>query len=478
MSSARRIAGNAVFLLASQLIGKGLGFAIVVYLARTLQVASFGALSFAQTFATYFQVLINLGLDTFGTREVARSRDQARRHVDVILSIRAVAAVLAFGLLCATAWILPRDHEAKLLLIFSGLAILPFAANLDWFFQATERMEVIAASRVLQQLLLAGLIFLLVSGPGDLLEVPLLRLASLVVATLLPLALLVRLQGWPRPCFARREWSETLRQSLPIGFSLMMITVYYNADTLFLGLLGSDELVGWYNAAYRCVFVLLLPADTIRTAVFPALARRDDPPRLERVANAYLKTMLLIGVPIGFGGTLLGRELIHLIYGPAYDNAVLPLQILCWNVVLVFVNESYGSPLLAWGEQNLYTKVVTASAVTNVAMNFLLIPSFGMVGAASATILAELTAFLGVYPRFQRTVRIPLLRHALRPLAAALAMSLALLAAKAVVGSFFALLVLGVVVYFAVLVALGGLTRADLAVLLASREPESASEPA
>lgn len=443
---------------------------MTAYLARTLRAQYFGKLSFAQSIAVYFQMLVNLGLDTLGTRQVARHPEHTKAYLDRILTIRVVVAVLAYGLLALVAALLDKDWETKQLVLYAGLSVILFALTLEWVFQGADRMHAVAGSRILQQFCYAAFVVALVAGPPDVLRVPIVRAVATAVSTVLLLALAVRRYGCPTVDLNAEGWKHILRESLPIGWSLIMITIYYNSDTIILGFLKSDEVVGWYNAAYKNIFLLLVPADTIRTALFPSLSRLNDRSALERAANGYVKTMFTIGIPIGFGGTILAPHFIEFVYGPEYLNAVLPFQILSWNVVLVFINESYGTPLLAWGKQLLYAKIVTLSAITNLVFNFLLIPPFGMIGAALATIMAEIAAFLGVYAAFQRTLRVPFLKYATRPILASIAMSIALMVTSTVVTNLFALFVVGVAVFFAALLAVGGVTPEDLRLLLRKAE--------
>ena len=91
-------------------------------------------------------------------------------------------------------------------------------------------------------------------------------------------------------------------------------------------------------------------------------------------------------------------------YGAAYANSAAPLRILLWSAALVVLRWVYMDSLRATGHQALDLRCAITSASLNVALNILLIPRFGMIGAASATVFADLVWFVMSYYYFRRAV--------------------------------------------------------------------------
>src|SRR5271165_3425535 len=103
-------------------------------------------------------------------------------------------------------------------------------------------------------------------------------------------------------------------------------------------------------------------------------------------------------------GTFLAEPVIRLLYGAAYANSAAPFRILLWSAALVLLRWVYMDSLRATGHQALDLRCAITSASLNVALNILLIPRFGMMGAASATVFADLVWFLMSYYYFRRAV--------------------------------------------------------------------------
>ena len=452
-----------------EIVSKAIGFLVMAYLARTLGAAGFGKFSFAQAVVIYFVVLINLGLDIYGTRQIARAPAECRPLVDHLLTLRVFASLVSYSLLLVLIWFMEKDATTKQLLVCMGFLIFAFSLNLEWFFQGLEKMQYISLSRICRSVLYALLVFFWVKGSHDLLKVGIFFTASALLASFILFGIFLKQNERPRFQVDWKAWQGMLRISLPMGLSLIMITIYHNLDSVMLGFMKSDEAVGWYNAAYKIVMILTLPATLLHSVFLPALSRIKDWVKVEQVANNFLRMLFLLGVPVGFGGLILSQPLILLVFGGEYSNSVIPLQILTWNVTLIFINMAYGIPLLAWGKEKQFTKYVALGAAVNLIFNFALIPPYGMIGASLATVLAELTVFFGVYREFQKMTSVPFLRHAKKPVIASLGMLAGLAWGADWLSSFFTLFLFGALLYFGIMGALRGIKVSDFRVFLKDR---------
>ena len=156
-----------------------------------------------------------------------------------------------------------------------------------------------------------------------------------------------------------------------------------------------DEVVGWYNAAYRLVFaILFIPRATMK-AVFPVLSRfyKNSLPSFIDLFQKVFKIMLIIGFPLAFAITLFADKIILLIYDQQYLNSILALQVLIWSSALVFVTTVLTHATRSADRQKFTAKIVATGALVNVVLNLILIHFFSYVGAAAATIATQLFTF-------------------------------------------------------------------------------------
>jgi O-antigen/teichoic acid export membrane protein len=183
-----------------------------------------------------------------------------------------------------------------------------------------------------------------------------------------------------------------MKESLPIGMISLSGMLYTYLDSIILSLLQPMEVVGWYSAAYRLMLVLLFIPTAVNVAVFPVMSKYflSAPDALKLLYERYFKLMIIIGIPIGFGTIVLANKFILLIFGPAYTNSTIALQILVWTMVFTFAGASFVQLFMATNRQLFITKISLICVVINLILNLTLIPKFSYVGASFATVITEI----------------------------------------------------------------------------------------
>jgi O-antigen/teichoic acid export membrane protein len=246
-----------------------------------------------------------------------------------------------------------------------------------------------------------------------------------------------------------------------MGISFMLIKVYYTFDTVMLGFMKGDIVVGWYNAAYKIVLLFVGFANLFGAAIFPVLSRshKESIDQLKRLVLQFSRLTILFGLPIAVGGTIMSNQAIQLVYGSAYHNSILPLQLLIWSVFTVYLNCSFAFCLLSCDRQKDYMYSVLAGALTNLVLNFALIPKYGMLGAGIATITCEVVVLGFILFYSMRVIRVFPGTFLLKALGASVIMGVVLHLFQ--VGLAIRLLA-GISIYLAAMVTLRGITGKDI----------------
>lgn len=462
VSTGRRILQNFLSLSGANFLCKGLSFISTAYLARLLSAEGYGILGFAQAVLVYFQLLINQGFDTFGAREIARSPEKTRLYVNNILSIRLILAVVSYALLALFAFLIPKPAVIKAAILILGVKLFDLTINLKWVFQGKEKMHWIAASRIIPQLLYLGAIFTLIHHPGQILRVPVIQVSVVLLGSFFLLLVYRRSEGPFRITIDPAFWKDIFRQSLPMAATYLLIQVYVNFDMLILGFTHNEETVGYYNAAYKLINTINLFGIYYFVSLFPNLSRlyQESREKLRSLISHSLKLAGMIAVPLGVGGTILAAPIIHLTFGEGFGPSALPFQILIWNVAIIWISLHYGNILMACDRQGKYMLAVAAGAVSNISLNLIFIPRYGMTAAALTTIFSEVVVLAITCRAIRGVIDFKLLGVFPRPVLAAAGMGALLvllrnLPVPAGIG-------VGVCSYFSLLYLLGGIGREDL----------------
>jgi O-antigen/teichoic acid export membrane protein len=160
---------------------------------------------------------------------------------------------------------------------------------------------------------------------------------------------------------------------------------------VLLNLFRGDAETGYYNAAYNLVFSAVLLSNVLNTSLYPSLVRQAStaPHVLPRVYERVLRYLLLLSLPIALGGWAAADRLVPTLFGSGYEPTVGALQILIWVVPLMFAAEFLGYVVVVQGQESRVARAIMVSTGLNVAINLLLVPRLGLVGAAVMTVVTE-----------------------------------------------------------------------------------------
>jgi O-antigen/teichoic acid export membrane protein len=239
-------------------------------------------------------------------------------------------------------------------------------------------------------------------------------------------------------------------------------------DTVMLGFMRSDAEVGYYNAAYKVIFLFIMVISCYLNSVFPVMANyyNTSIDSLKKLQSYTIKLMITVGIPIAVGGTILAKSIINLLYGSKYEEGVPVFQILIWALPLIFINATYGWGLWSCNKQKEYLKVVSIQALINLILNFILIPSFGLIGAAVATVIAELIGLPFYYIEFSKVIYVPFRSYLSKPIFASIIMGLFLFfASNGGSLNIFIIIIGGIFIYFTILCLIGGITKEEIAMV-------------
>lgn len=469
--SAQRVGRNFLLLGVGKAGNLLLGFLVVTWLARRLRPEGFGLISFALALLSYFIVLAQGGLQLLGVREVAREPQRAVHYVRHIQGLQVVQSLLAFLLMLVVAFLAPHSRLEKEILLLFGITLLLFPFQLDWVLQGIEQMGRLAAITFIQGAVYVSLVIWKVHSSEAVIWVPVAYLAGTVVQDVLFTASVFRRFGFCLPAFDLSSMRTLLRTSLPMGFSMAMVAVYWNTGSVLLGFLLGNADVGWYNAAVKIVMVLVVVPQIYNQAMVPSISALfvQSLPRLERLIAESLRLMALLVVPMMTGGMILAGKIVHLLYGDQYSQSVHTLRVLFLALAIIYISLPVASTALYSNRERLCMWAVAMGALVNVGVDLLLIPKLGGSGAAIGTVLCELVVLGLMYRAANQVVQVRVVTNLWRPALASIAMALVLVLSQKLAMGWQVLL--GGFVYLGAVTSLGGLKIEDLRIVMSMFQP-------
>lgn len=404
----RRIAGrpnlikvldNIGWLFFDKILRMGVGLIVGVWVARYLGPEQFGLFNYCVAFVGLFGVVAGLGLQSIVVRDIVRNPLGKAETIGSAAALQFAGGLIAYCLtLVAIFWLRPDDALAKTLVaILSSVMLIKVSDIAVYWFESQVQSKFIVWVQNSVFLFFSAFKVLFILQHASLLAFVWATLAEAAIVAVLMLIML----GLHGPQLRELRVSMTRAKTLlidswPLFLSGIAVTVYMKIDQIMIGQILGDQAVGIYSAAVRISEMWYFIPMAIVVSVFPSIleAKRLSEDiyykRLQRLYDLMVWLSICVAVPM----TFLSSWLVTLLFGEAYEAAGTVLAVHIWAAVFVFLGVASGQWFLSENRQMLSLQRTVLGAVVNVILNILLIPRYEILGAALATVIAQLFAAL------------------------------------------------------------------------------------
>ena len=418
------LAANTSVMVAARVYLLVASGALSIYAIRTFSTEAYGRFAIASALIVIFGLLSEMGIGTITLRELAMASERTRDILAAAVWAELVTSVLAAALMFPTALILGYGGEVVgLLAIGAGIILIQgLLAPLDAAFQARRVLVYSAALVAIQATFAVAVGFVLVAsgvGPAGLLAG---TLCGYIAA--IPVGLVVaRTRLGIRPQL-RGRWrgvGPLIKAALPVAATGGTAVIYDRIDVLMLSQLDSVRGAAIYNVPLTILQYSAVVPSIVATAFFALLANllRTDPPAARNAFGLILRIFALLSVPIALVLTFGGESILTTMFGARYRDSAAPLSVLAWSVVLAFINYLFWYSLLAAYREGAKFRIMLAGLALNVALNAVLIPAYGPVGAAISLVCSDfiVVGWQGLLIR-RHLFQVPFARLLAKPLVA------------------------------------------------------------
>lgn len=455
-SIAQTIAKNTFWLSFGEIFGRLLRVGLIFYAARVLGAAGYGTFSYMTSLAAILTIFSDMGVSGILVREGARSEELRRTYFATSLFIKLIIVALSFAVIVFVA---PRItnlplsntliYTIGLLTIFDALRVFGNA-----LFRAEERMQFEAGTNILTQIIIvAGGLYALTLSPSP----ESLALAYMTGSAVGLLVVLYLVKKYIRTVFKffRKDLvKRIIIAGWPIGFSAIFGGLLVNIDTVMIGWFLSAEQVGYYSAAQKPIaFLYLLPAFIVG-GLLPVMARfaRDNKDKFRDVMERGLSMTILIAYPLVAGIFLNAQKIIEIVYGAEFISAALPMSILAVTLLVTFPGTIIMNAIFAFDRQKEMVPMWIIGSVLNVSLNFLLIPTLGLIGAALTSLITQILVVGTFYFKMQKINSFRVLKRIASILKATALLIVSILAMNFVGTPFSIVFLVSILLYFSALV--------------------------
>ena len=362
------------------------------YVSRVLHSDGVGLYSITETYATAFALFAALGFNTYGQREIAYCQDDIRARSKVyyeiftfrsMVTLAVMVAYLGFSLIYTkyTPYLLPQ-----------AMVVLAVMFDVSWYFHGVENFRITVLRNVIVKVLTIALTFMLVKTEKDIGLYIVIHSASVLVSNLFYFVIMPRYVVK----VPRSEWNliRHMRGAIEFFIPLIAVKIYSYLDKIMLEwyMTGTAE-NGYYEQARKIttlIVALIISLNSVMMSRVSSLYAKD---RKEDIIRYYAQTfniILLLVFPICVGLLLVSDNFVVWFFGADFEKVAVLLKYCSLLIAFMCVGNFVGVQFLGpTGRQNKMTMAYIVAAVSNVALNALLIPQFNSVGAIIASVIAE-----------------------------------------------------------------------------------------
>ena len=387
----RGLVGNAGALLGSRVLRALLSWAGTIMVARTLSPEEFGQFTLVFTVLGLMSVVTDMGIGRLAVRGILDDHS-ARTFPGTYLALRSLLGLVGYVTAVTVVLLLGYPREVVVATAVAGVVIVlatPSNALLA-VFQARMRLGTVSIAETAGTLAQLAFTAAVVLAGGTLLLFVLPALLYEAVVLVWKITVARRMVAL-RPRFDLPVWRGLLREALPLSIGYGLLTIYTRVDAVMLSKLSGFESVGIYGVSYKFVDLVHFVSSAVTIPLLTLLVR-SWPQQLEEFRAAVRRAAMLLSLAGGLALTgILGfiGHATDFLYGHHYAAGAHATRLLTLAEMAAFATSLALCCLIACERHRHYPLVVAAGLVSNVALNFVLIPRLDYDGAALATLVGN-----------------------------------------------------------------------------------------
>ncbi|UXM85421.1 flippase [Methanococcus aeolicus] len=420
MSTIKTIAKNTTILYMSEILSRFLGFVYVMYMARYLGAEGYGIISFAMAFTGIFAVFMDFGINQMSIRDISRDRTITEQYFNNILTLKIIICIVIYLLIIIIMNIADYNITTVFVVYVIALSTIfsSFNQTIYSIYQSHEKMEYMGIGKILNSILMFSGVFLAIFLNLDIIKFAYVYLMASIANFVYCIYVLSIKFVKPKLSVDWKFWKWLLKEALPFGLGVIFVSIYFNIDSVMLSAMKGNIYVGWYNAPYRLILVLLSIPALYTASILPIMSKNfKNLKNLKKIYFTSFKFLFSISSLIFIEMFLFADEIINFIYGADYEPSINALRTLIFVIPIIFITYLSGNLLSVTGKQKYLCNVVMLNAIFNILLNYLLIPRFDILGASIATVLTELIGlFLMMYCIFRYFFKLSTVDLMLKPL--------------------------------------------------------------
>ena len=402
-----RTVRNAGWLIGGKIAQMLINLVVGLLTARYLGPSNYGLINYAGAYTAFFASLCTLGINSVIVKELIDRPKAEGEVIGTTLVLRSISSFLSALTIIGVVSVVDADEPTTIAVVaLCSIGLLfQLLDTFNYWFQSRLQSKVTAiATLVAYAVTAAYKVFLILTDKSVVWFALATSVDYLCIGVLLLLS--YRKNGGEKLSFSWQYGKTLLGKSYHYILAGLMVSVYGQTDKLMLKQMINEAEIGYYSTAVSLCNVWCFVLAAIIDSVVPSImqAHNENEETFKQRNRQLYAIIFYISVFVSLCFTVLAKPAISILYGEAYLPAVGPLRVITWYTAFSYLGVARNSWVVCKERQKYLVWIYLASAAINVLLNSLLIPSFGAVGAAWASLAAQICTTL-VVPFFIPALR-------------------------------------------------------------------------
>lgn len=397
-----KVFSNMKWLVGERIFQMVIALVINMVTARYLGVDNYGIINYVASFIAFFTPICSLGLEGIIIKELVDNPDKQGEVIGTAMGMRVGSSLLSMiAILLLLTFLNPGDTVMLGVAVFQSLILIFNTADLfEFWYQSRLESRKSVKMKIISYFLVAIYKILILVFHKSIYWFALTNTLDMMVAYAL-LFLSYRRDNGSQLTFSLKKGKDMLKISYNFIISGLMVAVYAQMDKIMLGKMLDTTAVGLYSVGiYICNLWNFIP-NAIIVSLRPGILQAkqyNEELYIKKLKQMYA-IIIWISILYAVAVCIFSKYIIWILYGKDFLGAREPLMIAVWYCGFSLIGSARDVWIISEKLQKYSKYFALVGALTNLILNFVLIPLWGMVGAASATLITQImTGFVVTLP--------------------------------------------------------------------------------
>ena len=388
------IVRNAKWIIVCKLAQSLLQLIIGMLSARYLGPKNYGLISYASSVVAFAVPFTQLGLNATLVRELVNNPEKEGEILGTSLIMSLFASVISVAAVVGFASIANKGERQTLIVcvLYSFSLVFQAIELIQYWFHSKLMSKYPSIAMLVAYVIVSAYKIYLLAAAKSVYWFAVVHVIEYGTVAFLLLAIYIK-EGTKKLSISLQMAKLLFARSKYFILSSVMVTVFQNTDHIMLKLMSGDMENGYYTAAITCVTVCQFVYVAIIDSTRPVILEQKKRGSLdyEKYISRLYCIIIYLALAQGIFYLLFAKQIVSVLYGVEYMNAVRILQILVWYMAFSVMGKIRNIWILAEDKQSYLWKINLVGVFANVIINAILIPCWGAGGAALASLLTQFT---------------------------------------------------------------------------------------